>query len=94
MQLLAKKPTAICKISGIVANTPEKWTPELLAPVVNHCLDTFGPDRVVFGGDWPICLKRAALREWIDALAQIVSSRPKDEQAKLWAENARKFYRL
>jgi L-fuconolactonase len=49
---------------------------------------------VIFGGDWPICLKRAALREWIDALAQIISSRPADEQSRLWSGNANRFYKL
>jgi predicted TIM-barrel fold metal-dependent hydrolase len=51
MGKLAKHPNVICKISGIVARAPKGWTPEHLAPVINFCLDEFGPDRVVFGGD-------------------------------------------
>ncbi len=94
MAALAKRPNVICKISGIVARAPEVWAAEMLAPIVNHCLDTFGPDRVVFGGDWPICLKRTSLANWIDALKQIVASRPAIQQRKLWAENARRLYSL
>ena len=94
MAALAKRPSVICKISGIVARAPEVWAADMLAPIVNHCLDTFGPDRVVFGGDWPICLKRTPLANWIDALKQIVAPRPAAEQRKLWAENAMKFYKL
>jgi predicted TIM-barrel fold metal-dependent hydrolase len=94
MEALAKRPNVICKISGIVARAPEKWGPEHLAPIVNHCLDTFGPDRVVFGGDWPVCLVRASWMQWRDALKQIVASRPAPEQEKLWSANARKFYAI
>jgi predicted TIM-barrel fold metal-dependent hydrolase len=94
MEALAKRPNIICKISGIVARAPEKWTADQLAPIVNHCLDTFGPDRVVFGGDWPVCLVRTPLMGWIDALKHIVASRPKADQEKLWSGNAVKFYKL
>ena len=92
MAALAKRPNVICKISGIVARAPEVWAAEMLAPIVNHCLDTFGPDRVVFGGDWPVCLKRTSLVNWIEALRQIIAPRPAIERQKLWAENARRIY--
>ncbi len=61
---------------------------------VNHCLDTFGPDRVFFGGDWPVCLLGSPVRGWVDALKQIISSRPTSEQRKLWSGNAVRFYGL
>ncbi len=94
MEALAKRPNILCKISGIVARCPEQWSAEQLAPVVYHCLDTFGPDRVIFGGDWPVCLVRATLVQWIDALKQIVASRPIAEQRKLWSQNAVRYYSL
>jgi predicted TIM-barrel fold metal-dependent hydrolase len=94
MDALARRANVICKISGIVAGAPEKWTPGDLKPIVDHCLDTFGPDRVVFGGDWPVCLKRARLIEWVDALKQIVARRPESERIKLWSANAMKFYSI
>lgn len=95
MEALARRKNTICKISGIVSRMEKgKWTAEQLAPVVNHCLDTFGPDRVVFASDWPVCTRGAELREWVAALKQIVSSRPIAEQRKLFAENAMAFYRL
>ncbi len=91
----ASRADVMCKISGIVAFVPPgKWHAEDLAPVVNHCLDTFGPDRVFFGGDWPVCLLGSPVRGWVDALKQIVASRPASEQRKLWSGNAIRFYRL
>ncbi len=91
---LAKRPNVVCKISGIVARATPDWTPEQLAPIVNHCLDAFGPDRVVFGGDWPICLARSTFIKWVESLRQIIASRPAADQQKLWADNARRIYHL
>ena len=94
MDALAKQPNTICKISGIVARVPKEWSADDLAPIVNHCLDAFGPDRVVFGSDWPVCTRGAPLRAWVEALRAIVRSRPEAEQRKLLHDNAVRFYRL
>ncbi|MBL9116527.1 MAG: amidohydrolase family protein [Verrucomicrobiaceae bacterium] len=92
---IAAIPRVMCKISGIVAFVPPgKWQPEHLAPVVNHCLEAFGPERVFYGGDWPVCLLGGPLSAWFGALKQIVSSRPEREQRALWSGNARRFYDL
>ena len=92
---LAKRPNVWCKISGLVAFVPPgEWRAEDLAPVVNHCLDAFGPDRVFFGGDWPVCLLGSPLRGWVEALTQIVAARSATHQRKLWSGNAIQFYRL
>ncbi|MBW3599934.1 MAG: amidohydrolase family protein [Planctomycetes bacterium] len=92
MDALAARPNVICKISGIVATAPPGWKSDDLAPAVNHCLDVFGPDRVVFGSDWPVCLIGAELQEWVTALAEIVGSRPAAHQTRLWRENAATWY--
>jgi predicted TIM-barrel fold metal-dependent hydrolase len=57
-------------------------------------LDVFGPDRAVFGGDWPVCLRGATYREWVEALREIVSNRPAADQKKLWHDNAVRHYAL
>ena len=91
---LAKRPNVVCKISGIVARAPKGWKAEHLSELVNHCLDSFGPDRVVFGSDWPVCLLGAPLQEWIAALKTIISNRSAEQQQKLLSGNARKLYQL
>ena len=92
---LARRPNVACKISGIVAGVPkEGWGPELLAPVIDHCLDSFGPDRVVFGSDWPVCLLGATLSEWVGALHDVIRRRPETERRKLLHDNALRLYRL
>lgn len=91
---LAKRPNVWCKISGIVARAPEGWNTDLLAPIVNHCLDSFGPDRVFFGGDWPVCLLGATFGQWVTALRDILRPRSEADQRKLLHDNAVRFYGL
>jgi|688.fasta_scaffold06009_11 L-fuconolactonase len=92
MKQLSTLPNVICKISGIVARAPEGWNDQDLAPIVDYCLDTFGPNRVIFGGDWPVCLLGAQLNAWIESLARIVAKRSEKEQSQLWYENAAAFF--
>lgn len=91
---VAKHDHVVCKVSGIIASAKPGWKAEDLAPVVNHTLDTFGPDRVMFGGDWPVCLLGATYAEWVGALKEIVAGRKAEEQRKLFHDNAVAFYGL
>jgi L-fuconolactonase len=92
---VAKRQNVVCKVSGIVASAKDtKWTADDLAPIVTHTLSVFGPNRVMFGGDWPVCTLAASFRQWVEALKSIVSSRPLDEQRKLFHDNAVRVYRL
>lgn len=92
---LAKRKNVVGKISGIVAQgKPGKWTPDDLAPVIKHTMTVFGPDRVMFAGDWPVCTLAASFKEWVDALKTIVADRPRAEQKKLFHDNAVRFYEL
>lgn len=95
MAEVAKRKHVIGKVSGIIASgAGGKWTIENLAPIINHTLEVFGPDRVVFGGDWPVCTLGASYKEWVGALRTIVKDRPIEEQKKLFHDNAVKFYKL
>ena len=90
----AKLPNVIGKVSGVIADLPKGGDASDLAPAINHCLDSFGPDRVVFGGDWPVCLLGAPLKRWVEFLSQIIATRPAAEQQKLWSTNAIRHYGL
>lgn len=94
VEAIAKNKNVIGKISGVMASLPRGGDASDLAPAVNHCLDAFGPDRVVFGGDWPVCLLGGELSQWLTFLKQIISTRPVDEQQKLWSKNAIRHYSL
>jgi L-fuconolactonase len=92
---VAKQPNVCAKVSGIIASVKGRpWKPDDLAPIINHVLEEFGPDRVVFGGDWPVCSLGASLVDWVQALRQVVSARGYEEQNKLFHHNALRVYRL
>jgi len=66
----------------------------LLKQNIDFCLDTFGEDRVFFGGDWPVCTLTATFETWYEALQRIVQDRSEAFQRKLFHDNAEAFYRL
>ena len=94
MESLSRLTNVVCKVSGIIVQARERWTADDLAPVINHTLTTFGPDRVMYAGDWPVCTRQATYRQWVEALRAIVRARPAEEQRKLFHDNAARFYGL
>jgi L-fuconolactonase len=92
---LAARRNVICKISGLVDNVRDyPLRVEDLAPIIDHCLDAFGPERVVFASDWPVCLLGMPLRDWVGLLQTVVAGRPETAQRKLFHDNAVAFYDL
>ncbi len=75
---LAALRNVVCKISGIAEQTRRPPTAERLAPVANYCIEQFGEDRVMFGSNWPVCLRSIALADWV---ARCGRSQPRAERA-------------
>jgi predicted TIM-barrel fold metal-dependent hydrolase len=96
MKALAEHENVVCKISGIVVTAKEDWRPADLAPNMRFSMETFGPDRRMFAGDWPVCTLRASFGRWVAALKEIVRdmNMPLADQKKLFHDNAVKFYGL
>ncbi|MFN8637734.1 MAG: amidohydrolase family protein [Chloroflexota bacterium] len=92
---LASFPNVLCKVSGMVTEAePFTWTVSDLRPYVEHVIESFGEDRVMFGGDWPVVLMASPYRRWAEALDEITDGLSDAAKRKLWNENARRFYRL
>jgi L-fuconolactonase len=92
---LASLPNVVCKVSGVVTEANhEHWTIDDLRPYVEHVLDTFGEDRVLYGGDWPVVLNASSYRRWVDALDQLTAHLPDTARRKLWRDTAKRVYRL
>jgi L-fuconolactonase len=95
MEEIARRKNVVCKVSGIVASAKKgEWSADDLAPIVNHTLDTFGPERVMFGGDWPVCTLAATYKQWVEALKTIIKDRSREQQVKLFHDNAARVYGL
>ncbi len=95
LRQLAALPNVVCKISGLVAYAdPKAWTVDDLRPWVDFVLAQFGWDRVVWGGDWPVCTLAATLRQWVEALRYLARSADAQQRAKLFHRNAERIYRV
>ncbi len=90
---LARLPNVACKVSGIIANAASTgWTAGDLRSFVEHIIDVFGWDRVVWGSDWPVCTLTGNLTRWVAATREIVATASEDEQDRLFSRNARRIY--
>jgi predicted TIM-barrel fold metal-dependent hydrolase len=95
MRTLAALPNVVCKVSGMVTEADQQgWTADDLAPYVAHMLEVFGEERVIFGGDWPVVLLASSHARWVETLDALTTQLAPEARRKLWAENARRFYRL
>tara|TARA_B100000029_G_scaffold451354_1_gene475884 strand:- start:127 stop:675 length:549 start_codon:yes stop_codon:yes gene_type:complete len=95
MEALGRLDNVVCKVSGIIARLPEgKYATDCLADTVNHCLDVFPDDRVVFGSDWPVCTLGSDYKMWVESLHAIIANRPEDQQRRLLYDNAVRIYGL
>ncbi|WP_027163925.1 amidohydrolase [Mesorhizobium sp. WSM1293] len=95
MSEIARRPNVMAKISGVVAYADAgSWTVETLRPYVEHTINSFGWDRVVWGSDWPVCTLGGGLSTWVAASHALLSGCSIDERDRLLSGNARKLWRL
>ena len=92
---LAGHANVTCKVSGLATEADhDNWTREQLRPYIEHALDTFGPERVMVGGDWPVSTLAIGYQEWIDTINWAAQNLDEDARQRLFVENATAFYRL
>jgi predicted TIM-barrel fold metal-dependent hydrolase len=95
MSEIARRPNVVGKISGVVAYADaESWTVETLRPYVEHTIEVFGWDRVVWGSDWPVCTLGGGLSTWLAATHALIAGASAEEKAKLLSGNARRVWGL
>ena len=92
---MARNDNVSAKISGLVTEADwSAWTPASVRPYVDHALSVFGPDRLMFGSDWPVCTLAASYRRIVDLADQFIEELSTDEQAAVFGGNATKIYAL
>jgi L-fuconolactonase len=95
MQQMAKNENVFCKISGMVTEADWRtWNYDQLRPYLETVLDFFGPDRLMFGSDWPVCLIASGYTQWVQTVDRFVSTLSVAEQKAIWHHNAKRFYHL
>jgi len=83
------------KLSGMVTEADWKqWTVRDVRPYVQRVLEWFGPERCVFGSDWPVCLVAASYARVIDVCGQAIGDLAADDRERIFGGNAEQLYRL
>lgn len=92
---LARRENVSCKFSGVVTEVPGwQWTPELLRPYFEVVLESFGPRRLMFGSDWPVCLVASPYSRWLEFVRSCIASLTTGEQNRILGGTAIEAYRL
>jgi L-fuconolactonase len=95
LKAASKFPNVYCKLSGMVTEADWKgWTPKDLTPYVQAALEAFGPERCMYGSDWPVCLLAAPYPSVVAALREALGPIRDAERAKIFGGTAEKFYGL
>jgi len=92
---LARRPNAYAKISGMVTEADYRaWSGEQLRPYVDVALEAFGPSRLMFGSDWPVCLVACGYARWANLVRTFIEKLSPTEQADIMGNTARRAYQL
>ena len=92
---LARRPNVCCKVSGMVTEAnPKSWTPAELRPYLDTVVKAFGPQRLMAGTDWPVCLVGTSYKGWWDLLRGYFAGFSENERASIFGGCAMKTYGL
>lgn len=94
MTRLARETGAYVKFSGIVTESTDGWTVDDLKPYADHVLTEFGPARVMWGSDWPVCQLQASYDRWREVAGVLTDHLSGPEKARVFGGTAAEFYRL
>ncbi|HTO03552.1 MAG TPA: amidohydrolase family protein [Opitutus sp.] len=95
IRILAGLPNIVCKFSGLVTEANHQtWTTDELRPYVDHLLETFGPSRLLFGGDWPVAKLASGYVRWLTTAQGLVAHLSATEQAAIFRDNAARTYKI
>ena len=88
-------PNVLCKLSGVTTEADhENWTREQLRPYIDHVIGSFGFDRIMYGGDWPVAELAGKYTDWLEVLDWATAGCTAEEKRKLFRDNGIKAYRL
>ena len=92
---LSRYPNLWIKLSDLPVEANHKtWSEEDLKPFIDATIESFGFDRTIYAGDYPICLQATTLPRWVSVLDSVFSGCSEEELRKFYRDNANSFYRL
>lgn len=92
---LADSPNVFCKLSGLVTEADwQHWKPEQIDPYLDIAFESFGPDRLMIGSDWPVCLMAASYARAVQIVMNYVFRQRPESRDGVLGRNAQRFWRL
>ncbi len=92
---LARRENVTCKLSGVVSEAAwDDWTLDSIRPYLDSVLEAFGPSRLMFGSDWPVCLLACTYQRWFETISEWAAPLADSERTWLFAQTVRLTYRL
>jgi len=92
---LAQFPNVLCKLSGLVTEADwQRWRPEQIVPYLDVAFEAFGPERLMIGSDWPVCLVAASYTSTMNVVESWLKQFPLKTQDAILGENAQRFWKL
>jgi L-fuconolactonase len=89
---LAARQNIVCKLSGLVTEVGPDWRLEQLRPAVDHVLNCFGPQRLLWGSDWPVLNLAGDYERWLDASETLLADLTADDKTAIFGGNAARIY--
>jgi L-fuconolactonase len=95
LRALARRPNVYCKLSGVVTEADfKKWTEAQIRPYLDAALEAFGPKRILFGSDWPVCLAAIEYPSWVTTVRRAIAKLSEPEQVRILGGTAIEAYGL
>lgn len=92
MGKIARDTNAVCKFSALVTEDSDAWTTERLRPYAEFVLTAFGPDRIMWGSDWPVCRLRCEHGDWLKSAKDLTAHYSATDRARIFGGTAAEFY--
>jgi L-fuconolactonase len=90
---LAALPNVSCKLSGLITEADwQSWRPQDVLPYAHHLLESFGPERILFGSDWPVCTLAGRYGDAFALAEQAIASLPPADRSAILGLNASRVY--
>ena len=92
MKAIARDTNAYCKFSGMVTEAGPNWSVDDLRPYAQQLLNTFGPSRLIWGSDWPVCNLALNYQKWVDTSDALLAELSQSERTNIYGQNAIQVY--
>jgi L-fuconolactonase len=91
---ISELPNVFCKVSGIITKSGKDWTTSLLEPYFMQVVESFGVERLMYGGDWPVVLLAGSYLSWSLAFEELTEGFSNNELLQIFNKNADRIYQL